>query len=130
MAIYGDQLSFFPELFQNFENYSAKPELVSGKENRVFIQNFRAVKQDMKAGELAIEGDTLNATEVPTLWTRTALKKGTFVVDPKEPDVIYVVNKANNFKFQGNFIVYILENVVGTTDVQKPNKDINFGYYG
>lgn len=130
MIIYGDQLSFFPELFQNFENYSAKPELVSGKENRVFIQKFRAVKQDMKAGELAIEGDTLNTTEVPTLWTRTVLKKGTFVVDPKEPDVIYVVNKANNFKFQGNFIVYILENVVGTTDVQKPNKDINFGYYG
>lgn len=130
MAIYGDQLSFFPELFQTFENYSAKPELVSGKENRVFIQKFRAVKQDMKAGELDIEGDTLNSTEVPTLWTRAVLKKGTFVVDPKEPDVIYVVNKANNFKFQGNFIVYILENVVGTTDVQKPNKDINFGYYG
>lgn len=127
MAVYGDQLAFFPELFQMFDNYSLKPLAVAGKHERVFIQKVRGIKQDMKAGELDVEGDTLNATSVPTFWTRTPLKRGTYLVDPAFPDELYIVNKENNFKFQGNFIVYILENQVASTDKQETNHDFNYG---
>lgn len=129
MSVYGDQLAFFPEQFETFNSYSAKPEIIAGLQPREFIKSFRGIFQFVKSDELDREGDTLNATEVPTLWTREVLKKGTYIVNPSNPEDLYIVNKSNNYKFQGGFVAYVLELVVGAKDSQKPNTSFGYGQY-
>lgn len=129
MAVYGDQLAFFHEQFLTFRNYSLQPETVAGFEKRVLIGRFSGVLQELKGGELVVEGETLNATEVPTLWTRAYIKPNTFVVPDKGDyaDGLYKVTNAASHKHQGNFRVYTLQLVTGSTDEQTENEDVDFG---
>ena len=129
MAFYGDQLAFFGEQFIRIKNYSMEPKAVAGFNERVFICDFRGVLQELKGGSFDEEGETLNDTEVPTVWTRKSLKTGTFIV-PDEGDykgVIYRITNPQGFKLQGGFYSYTLQKVVGSTDEQKDNPSVDYG---
>lgn len=129
MAVYGDQLAFFSEQFIRIKNYSMEPNTVAGFKERVFICDFRGVLQELKGGSFDKEGETLNETEVPTIWTRKNLKTGTFIV-PDEGDykgIIYRITSPQGFKKPGGFYVYTLQRVVGSTDEQKVNTSVDYG---
>lgn len=125
MAIYGDQLSFFPELFRNFTYFHMKPQPVASYSTRENLGTVRGIFQYMKKGELLRENETLEDTNVPTFWTRTKLKVGNFIV--KEEDELYRITNQANWLFEGGFNCYVLETFVGNSDEQKPFEDVDLG---
>lgn len=125
MAIYGDQLAFFSEQFRYFDYFRMKPKVVASYSQREPIKRIRGVFQYMKRGELRMEQDTLADVNVPTLWTREKLQVGDFFIQ-KDDETYRIVNPAD-WLFEGGFCCYVLETVVGNTDIQEPFDDVDIG---
>lgn len=127
MAVYGDQLVYFPELFSTYNIYSMSPELVAGKKARTLVKKVRGVLQFVKGGDYKEEGQTLNSCDIPTFWSRVSIGIGLYVTDAKDESVTYIITGSNNYKKEGNFFVYRLETVVASTDRQVANTDVDYG---
>lgn len=125
MAIYGDQMAFFSEQFRMFEYFTMKPYTTASYSDREVLGKVRGVFQYLKRGELRREEDALSDVNVPTLWTRQKLKVGNYFIQ-KDDETYRIVNPAE-WLFEGGFNVYILETVVGNTDVQEPFEHVNLG---
>lgn len=123
--IYGDMLAFFPELFRRFDYFLMQPEPVSSYGKRTDERKITGVFQYAKKGELKREEETLADVNVPTLWTREKLTV-THGFIQKEDELYKIVNPAD-WLFEGGFNVYILETVIGDSDIQKPFEDVNIG---
>jgi hypothetical protein len=126
MAIYGDQLAFFAEQFRTFEYFEMQPQTVSSYDKRTPLGDVKGVFQYMKRGELLRENDTLEDTNVPTLWTRQKLAVGnTFI---KKDDEIYRIVNPADWLFEGGFCVYVLETFVGNMEgKQEPFDYVDIG---
>ena len=125
MAIYGNMLSFFPEQFRMFYYFHMTPQNVASYSTREDLGKVRGVFQYMKKGELKRENDTLDDTSIPTFWTRQKLKIGDYFIQ-KEDEVFRITNSAN-WLFEGGFTCYLLETLVGNSDVQTPFEDVDLG---
>ena len=125
MAIYGDQLAFFSEQFRYFDYFRMKPKVSASYSQREIIKKVRGVFQYMKKGELRMEQDTLADVNVPTFWTREKLQIGDFFIQ-KDDETYRIVNPAD-WLFEGGFCCYVLETVVGNTDIQEPFDYVDIG---
>ena len=125
-GVYGDQLSFFPEQFRMFEYFSMKPLPSGSYSTRVPLGKIKGVFQFVKKGDLLRENDTEADTNVPTIWTRTKLVVGNFIV---MDDELYRITSDYPWKFEGNFYCYSLETFVGSSDAQKPFEYVDIGQY-
>lgn len=125
MAIYGNMLSAFPELFRQFEYFHMTPQPNASYSTRDNVVRVRGIFQYMKKGELVREQDTLADIDVPTFWTKEKLKVGDYFIQ-KDDDVYRIVNRAN-WLFEGGFNCYVLTTVVGNTDVQQPFEYVDLG---
>lgn len=124
MAIYGNQLLFFTEQFRTFDYFSMKPNAVASYSPKEMLGKVRGVFQYMKKGELRRENDTLADVDVPTFWTKSHLVVGNFIL---KDDEIYRITNSADWLFEGGFCCYVLEHIVGNTDVQKPHEYVNLG---
>ena len=124
MGVYGDQLAFFAEQFRMFEYFSMKPLPNGSYSTRVPLGKIKGVFQYVKKGDLIRENDTEADVNVPTIWTRTKLKTGNFIV---MDDELYRITSDYPWKFEGNFYCYSLETFVGNSDAQKPFEHVNIG---
>ena len=124
MGVYGDQLAFFPEQFRMFEYFSMKPLPNGSYSQRESLGKIKGVFQYVKKGDLIRENDTEADVNVPTIWTRTKLKTGNFIV---MDDELYRISSDYPWKFEGNFYCYSLETFVGNSDAQKPFEHVNIG---
>lgn len=124
MSVYGDMLGFFPELRRAFKYYSMSPNPIAGYETRANESTIYGTLQNVRAGSLDVEGDTLNATNVPLLWSRSTLEQGYFIEDDA---VQYRISKSNNWKREGAFTVYQLESIKGVTNTQVKDTDVTLG---
>lgn len=124
--VYGDQLAFFTEQFRTFEYFEMQPQPVASYDKRKPLGIVKGVFQFAKRGELKRENDTLEDTNVPTLWTRQELKVGnTFI--KKGDEIFRIVNPAD-WLFEGGFCVYILETFVGNAEgKQEPFDYVDLG---
>lgn len=129
MAVYGDMLSFFPELFTDVSYFSMQTDTVAGFSNRKDLGKVRGVLQYMKKGDLMRENDTLSDVSVPTFWTRQKLESGNFIKTKYDEDIFRLTNK-QPWKREGNFNIYVLETVSGNTDEQVPHEDVDLGNNG
>ena len=130
MAVYGSQLNFFTELFRSFDYFSMQPKVNAGFTNRQDLGKVRGVFQYMKRGELLRgellrEEDTLADVNVPTLWTKQTLKVGNYFINKDGED--YRIKNPSDWTFEGGFNVYVLETIVGNTDVQTPHPYVDLG---
>lgn len=123
--LYGDMLSFFPELIRQFVYFRMRPNLVASYTKREDEHTVRGVFQYMKKGELKRETDTLSDITIPTFWTTEKLLVGEGFIQ-KEDDLFRIVSPAE-WLFEGGFNVYILESFVGNSDVQTAFDDVDLG---
>ena len=126
MGIYGDQLAYFPEQFRMFEYFSMTPLPNGSYSTRVPLGKIKGVSQYVKRGDLIRENDTEADTNVPTIWTRTKLKVGNFIV---MEDELYRITSDYTWKFEGSFYCYSLETFVGNSDAQTPHPYVNIGQH-
>lgn len=122
--IYGDMLSYFPELFRKFDYYEMFPKVSASYTKREKAGTVKGVLQFMKRGELRRENDTLADTEIPTFWTRSTMKVGQFM--DIEGEIYKITNKAD-WLFAGGFNCFVLELMIGNSDAQKPFEKVNIG---
>lgn len=122
--IYGDMLSYFPEMFRKFDYFNMNPLPSASYTKREKLGTARGVLQYLKRGELRRENDTLADTEIPTFWTRENLKTGYFLL--VQDEAYRITNKAD-WLYAGGFNCFVLELVVGNTDKQKPFEYVNIG---
>lgn len=123
--IYGDMLTFFQEIFRQFDYFYMTPHNVASYKERKNLGKIRGVLQYMSKGELKMENDTLEEVNVPTLWTRQKLNVGYYFVQIE--DETFRIVKPADWLFEGGFCCYILETVVGNTDTQVPFEYVNLG---
>ena len=125
MAVYGDQLAFFQEQFRQFEYFHMTPNVSASYTKRDSVVRVKGIFQYMKRGELRRENETLDDVNLPTFWTREKLKVGDWFIQ-KDDELYRIVNPAD-WLFEGGFNCYILESVIGNTDVQKPFEHVDLG---
>lgn len=128
-GVYGDLLTFFPELIRSFTAFTAKPKTGGGYHPRVLIGEIRGIIMSMKGGDLPVENELLAESDVITFWTRKTLDKESFVSDK---DKVYRRTKEKDWFDFGRTNIYILERVVGTFDTQVTNTKVDYakGMYG
>lgn len=118
-------LPFFSELFRPATPFLMKPKVVGGYEERVDEPSIVGVLLHLKAPELGIESHALSERRVPTFFTQVTLSPKSFLNIAGRD--YKVANDGNIWDFEGGFNVYLLQNIIGTTDIQQPNEDIDFG---
>jgi DNA polymerase elongation subunit (family B) len=119
MSIYGDMLTFFPELKKKYVAFQASPTVKGGYADRRNERTIVGILQFVKLGEVLPQNDLEDDVEVPAFWTKGELEKDSYIVD--EDGVIYKRTKVANWKATGNFRTYILETVIGVFDNQVDN---------
>lgn len=125
-AVYGDMLAFFPELIKRFVIYEKSPTLIAGHTDKLNIRETSGILQFCKAGDVVINGNTLNDVDAPLIWSRSEIGMNTYIeADGTE----YRRTKNNKFVREGGFYIYVLESVVGNTDTQTPELNVNLGIY-
>lgn len=125
MAVYGELLLHFPELFKEFSVYTAKVKTVAGLEKRTLLRKVYAVFQYVKASDIQAEGDTAVDIEVPTLWVyNDSLEQFNIVENADGFGIDYRVTKKSAWQDEAGFSVHILESIKGVTDKQVSDTDI------
>jgi hypothetical protein len=123
MAIYGDILSFFPELKKKYVYFRARPLTTGGYGTRTDVGTIVGILQYVKSGDILKQNDTEADVEVPAFWTRTKMHMDSYLED--EDGVVYKRTKPNDWKSYGNFYVYVLETVVNILDTQTSNPSVS-----
>ena len=124
MAVYGNMLNFFPELFRRYNYFSMTPNSVASYAPRENLGVIRGILQFMKKGELERENEVLVDVNVPTFWTKTKLKTGNFLEIEND---IYRIKNDYPWFFEGGFYCYGLETVNGSTDSQEQFDYVDIG---
>jgi hypothetical protein len=126
MPVYGDMLSFFPELLSCYEVYSMKPKISGGYEKREVIKTVKGYISFYNRGDMSIEGDLRTSNEMGTFWViedsdDKALPQGSYLEYDNETFVIF---HDDNYRREGGFREYKFKRVAAVTDKQHPNKDV------
>jgi hypothetical protein len=118
-------LLLFPELFITVSSFNMRPKTVGGYTTRTDVVSVRGILQNVRAGDLGIEEETLADINIPAFWTRAVLALDAYI--ELADGSLYKRTKNNNWKREGAFTVYVLETVVSTTDNQVPDTAVVFG---
>lgn len=125
MAVYGDMLSFFPELIRQFDYFRMLPKPVASYSTRELLGKVRGVFQYMKKGDLLRENDTEADVDIPTLWTTQKLNVGNYFIIAD--DVLFRITTNFQWMYEGGFYCYGLETFVGNSDEQQPFEYVDLG---
>lgn len=125
-AVYGDMLAFFPELIRRFVLYEKSPTIIAGHTDKKNLRQTSGILQFCKAGDVVVNGQTLNDVDAPLIWTRSDIGMDTYI---EADGVEYRRTKNNKYVRESGFYIYVLESVVGNTDTQTPDTTVNLGTY-
>jgi hypothetical protein len=136
VGVYGDQLSFFPELFVEHEIFDMKAIPGKGYGPRINKRLVSGVFQWIPGGKMGIEGENRQANEDATFWVRQQdvadkkVRQGSYV--EVEGEGIFLFHHDDNFTFEGAFVKCDLKLAAGLTDrqVRNPNVDLGVRDYG
>lgn len=122
--VYGDMLAFFPELIRVIILYEKSPTIIAGHTDKLNLRPSSGVVEFCKAGDVIVNGNTLNDVDAPILWTRSVISMQTYI---EIEEVEYRRTKNNAFAREGDFNVYVLNTVVGNTDTQTKDPLVDLG---
>lgn len=128
-GVYGDFLSFFPELFEDFDVFSQKPDVVSGYEVKP-LRTVRGIKQSDDSKLKDWGPHTLHVVNVASafiLWTYEPFDiVNEFVrIDGK----MYRPTKESFFQREGGFYETRVEAVAGNDGVNRTTPELYGGRY-
>jgi hypothetical protein len=133
VSVFGDQLSFFPELLENYEVFNMDARTPAGYGKRYNVRKVRGYFSWISGGAMGIEGDLRTENEVATLWVRepfagtnrgASIRQGSYIeIDGK----IFVFKHDDGFRREGAFSRYDLQLAAGVTDRQVTNVKVDLG---
>ena len=119
MGVYGNQLAYFPELFQKLQVFEKAPVITGGLEPKGESLLIKGIIQNIKTTSIDAESDSVVVVARPALFTKTKIDQRYQYMLVE--GVLYRVKQANNYTKEGSFYVYQIETVQGLTDAQTPN---------
>jgi hypothetical protein len=130
VAVYGDQLAFFPELLEERVVFKMDPKLGAGYGPRYNERRVTGYFSWIKGGKMGIEGDLRTENQNATLWVlddtdgRGIVEQGDYL---EEDGCLFVVNHDDGFFREGGFQVCALQLVPAFTDRQQSDEGVNLG---
>ena len=129
MAKYGNMLAAFPELMEEFEVFNMKPRGGAGYGPRTNIRKVVGYWSWRKMSELEVQADLRAPHYHATFWARddfitgrSVIKQGDYVA---VKDDIFIVIDDQNFSREGAFTRCLVRRLVGPTDQQVSNRDVD-----
>lgn len=128
-GVYGAQLAFFPELFEDYEIFKMAPAMGAGYGARQRVGIVTGYFSRNKGGQESVVTDLRTENQKATLWCEdeiphSSIAQGLYVEDDGE---LYQFVLDNGYVREGGFVRHGLQMVVGNTDKQKPHKNVNLG---
>jgi hypothetical protein len=129
--VYGEQLAFFPELFE-YRNILTLDQVIPGglTGEKVAMADVWSYLSRMDGGEEGIVSSARTDNQKARLYVegdavpRGMIEQGMYVRDDGE---LYTFVKDNGYTLEGGFHRYSLQLVTGPTDAQKPRRNVNLG---
>lgn len=136
MAVYGDQLAFFPELFVDYEVFDMAAKTGGGYGPRTNKRTVSGVFQWIPGGKMGIEGENRQENEDATFWVSQddaadkKVRQGSYVEVPDQG--VFLFHHDDNFAREGAFVKCDLKLAAGLTDrqVRNPHVDLGVRDYG
>jgi hypothetical protein len=128
--LYGDQLSFFPELLQPYTVFSMAPRIGAGYGRRTNNRTVTGYFSWIRGGTEGIQAELRTENQNATFWVRDdsggkgLIRQGEYVEVDGE---LFQFIHDDGFSREGGFIVYNLQLVQGNTDQQQPHHRVNIG---
>lgn len=118
MPVYGDILSAFPELIQDYTVFDMKAK-VGGYGPRTNLRTVSGIFRKVPGGKLGIEADNRQPNSVASFWCfeDESVKVGQAAYT-ELPDGLYLMTKDNGYVVEAGYAKYIVAIVPGPTDRQ------------
>ena len=118
MPVYGDILSAFPELIQDYTVFDMKAK-VGGYGPRTNPRTVSGIFRKVPGGKLGIEADNRQPNSVASFWCfeDEAVKVGQAAY-MELPDGLYLMTKDNGYVVEAGYAKYTASIVPGPTDQQ------------
>lgn len=122
MPVYGDILSAFPELIQDYVVFDMKARVAGGYGPRTNPRTVSGVFRKVPGGKLGIEADNRQPNSVASFWCfeDESVKVGQAAY-MELPDGIYLMTKDNGYIVEAGYTKYVASIVPGPTDQQVEN---------
>lgn len=128
--VYGEQLAYFPELFDDYDIVSFDKVVPAGLTNRKVRMRVRAYLTRNRGGKMGIENNLRTGNQVSSFYVEDdeipqgLINHGLYVEEGPE---LYTFVQDNGYTKEGDFHVYLLQLVEGNTNKQKPAQKVNIG---
>jgi hypothetical protein len=128
-GVYGAQLAYFPELFDDYEVFRMAPQIGAGFGARIAVGTFSGYFSRNKGGQESVVTELRTENQKATFWAedeipRSAISQGCYIEDDGE---LYQFLLDNGYVREGGFVRHGLQLVVGNNDKQKPHARVNLG---
>lgn len=119
MGIFGNMLSYHTGQLRTFTYFNMVSKLNSGytMDLNVPVLTLRGVLQNALSKIADSNGNLVDVND-EKLWTTTVLNRGYFV---KFGDITYRIVDGNDWPFEGGFLFYTLERLVGDNGTPDTN---------
>ena len=125
MSVYGGMMPFMTDITDVYSVFRIQPKTVGGFYDRTGEMLIQGALMFVKAGSLKVVEDSLADTAMPTFWTEEEIPLDGFLVD--EHETLYRRVKNNDYTREGDMWIYLLEKVVGPTDLSQPDPEVVLG---
>lgn len=124
-GVYGDVLSFFPELMQMVTTFTATAKSGGGYYKHTDSREIIGVLQHVKKGKFQKDGDVASDVLTPMFWTEESLGRNAYI-ETDTGDLYRRVQNGSWFR-EGGMYVYVLEAVTGVSEKQETDPKIDLG---
>jgi hypothetical protein len=129
-GVYGAQLAYFPELFQDYDVFSMRPNVGAGySHQRVVFRQVSAYLSRNKGGKESVVTELRTENQQASFYCddelpQAAIKQGLYVEDSGE---LYQFVVDNSYVREGGFVQHGLQLVTGNNEKQTPHMRVNLG---
>lgn len=129
-GLYGDMLTYFPELMDFYDVFSMKKSAGAGLSERVVVfPRVWGYFTRNRGGKESVVTDLRTENQQATFACedhipKAQIKQGLYLEDSGE---LYQFVLDNSFSREGGFTEHLMQLVVGNTDKQTPHLSVNLG---
>jgi hypothetical protein len=129
VGVYGDYLSAFPELLEDYEVFKMQPRIGAGYGERYDKKVVTGYMSWRKAKEAAIVADAATKNDRGTFWEQCDFLTGESRIEQFDMTEIkgnlYRFVEGDDFSHEGGFARWTVQYVAGNTDQQTTNTKVD-----
>jgi hypothetical protein len=127
--VYGAQLAYFPELFDDYEIFKMVPNIGAGFGARQILLTVYGYFSRNKGGEEGVVTDLRTENQKASFWCedeipRSIIRQGVYIEDDGE---VYQFVVDNAYVREGGFVRHGLQLITGNNNKQTPHAKVNLG---